>query len=196
MRYTVLFYDERFEISEEDKKKIELAINDDIKFVTLSNGRKIDPIGVKEFKPVEEPIEWFSLDDFDYGEAHQKMMLERLNERRLMFTKYVKNKDKLERIKARGLQTNDESEKERLRDEYKKIELEMKEWTDLIAELKKTDKRKRIVHEYSPYKEDGVLYYRLMEYDNKRNIVRVLSKSTTPPKGWEVGKTRSLTIED
>jgi len=194
MRYTVLFYDERFEVSEDDKKKIELAVDDDIKFVTLSNGRKIDPLGVKEFRPVEEPL-YFDLEGFDFGEEHQKMMLDKIQERKIMFSKYTKNKNTLEQIKTRGLQSQDEKEKVKLREEYKRIENEQKDWTNLISELKNKDKRPEKILEYSPYKKDGVLYYRLMEYDNKRNKVRVLNETTTAPKGWG-DKMRYLTVEN
>lgn len=64
MKYTLSFNDEKFEVTEEDKKKIEQAVDDDMKFVQLSNGRTIDPLGVKEFKPVIEPL-YFDAEKID-----------------------------------------------------------------------------------------------------------------------------------
>ena len=138
----------------------------------------------------------FSIDDFNlnFEEGYRKEMLGRIQDRKAMFTKYLKNKQQLEQIKAEAKIAND-TQKEALRERFKKIEAEQKEWTDLIVGLKAKDKRKSIINEYTLHKEEGVLFYRLMEYNNKTNFVRVISKTTTPPKGW-TDKMRYLTVEN
>lgn len=90
MKYTLSFNDEKFEVTEQDKEKIEQAVDEDIKFVQLSNGRTIDPLMVKEFKPFNENINWFSIDQFDTGESHKKMMISMLTERKKMMLAQTK----------------------------------------------------------------------------------------------------------
>ena len=133
--------------------------------------------------------------DFDYGDAHREMMLAKITERKAMFSRFVANKGKLNDIKKRGLLVKDENEKNKLREEYKKIEAEQKEWTDLITELKKKDTRKQVFREYSPYIGKNGLVYRLLEFNNYKNLVTVISESATPPVGWN-DKNRSLTVEN
>jgi len=195
MKYVVNLSGEKFEITEQDKEKIEQAVDEDIKFVELSNGRTIDPLNVRDFNPVKETQIWYNINNFDLGEEHRERMLEKLNNRRVLFSKYIKNKERLEIIKKQGETETDENKKEELRQKYRKIQKEQKDWEDIISEIKKKDTRKRFVREYSPYKQDGKVYYRLLEHDNKTNKVRVVVQSILPPKGWKEGRTRYLTID-
>ena len=114
----------------------------------------------------------------NFNENYDEEMLAKLGGIRKMFRDYVKNLKTLNDITKQGKAITDENKKETLRESYKKVQLEMQPWRDMITELKKKDTRKPVFFEKSIFKESGGKVERLLEFNDKTNKAKVISTQT------------------
>jgi len=114
----------------------------------------------------------------NFNENYDEEMLAKLGGIRKMFRDYVKNLKTLNDITKQGKAITDENQKETLRESYKKVQLEMQPWRDMITELKKKDTRKPVFFEKSIFKESGGKVERLLEFNDKTNKAKVISTQT------------------